>query len=42
VARYQAGETKLLGLFMGQVMRESKGTANPKDVRQLLAEKLDG
>jgi aspartyl-tRNA(Asn)/glutamyl-tRNA(Gln) amidotransferase subunit B len=30
VARYRAGETKLLGFLVGQVMRRSKGKADPK------------
>lgn len=42
VADYQAGKTKLLGFFMGQVMRASQGKANPKLVNELLREKLAG
>ena len=38
--RYQGGEKRLLGFFMGQVMRASKGTANPQSVRELLSERL--
>jgi aspartyl-tRNA(Asn)/glutamyl-tRNA(Gln) amidotransferase subunit B len=38
--RYRAGDKKLVGFFMGQIMRESKGQANPKLVNQLLREKL--
>jgi len=40
VAEYQAGKEKLLGFFVGQVMKVSKGTANPSLVNQLLKEKL--
>ncbi len=40
VADYRAGKTKLLGFFMGQVMRATKGKANPKLVNGLLREKL--
>jgi len=41
VARYQDGETKLLGFFMGQVMQATRGTANPQLARELLQERLD-
>jgi aspartyl-tRNA(Asn)/glutamyl-tRNA(Gln) amidotransferase subunit B len=40
VARYKAGEAKLMGFFVGQVMKRSKGKADPKGVQPLLAEKL--
>ncbi len=40
VAEYQAGKEKLLGFFVGQVMKASKGTANPGLVNKLLKEKL--
>jgi aspartyl-tRNA(Asn)/glutamyl-tRNA(Gln) amidotransferase subunit B len=40
VADYRAGNQKLLGWFMGQIMQASKGKANPKLVNQLLREKL--
>jgi len=40
VARYQDGEEKLLGFFMGQVMQATRGTANPQLARELLQEKL--
>lgn len=38
--RYRAGETKLLGLFVGKVMKESKGKANPKTVNELITKIL--
>lgn len=38
--RYRAGETKLLGLFVGKVMKESKGKANPKTANELIAKLL--
>ena len=41
VKRYRAGKTSLLGWFMGQVMRATRGKANPQIVRQLLQEALD-
>ncbi|MGA2669399.1 MAG: Asp-tRNA(Asn)/Glu-tRNA(Gln) amidotransferase subunit GatB [Ignavibacteria bacterium] len=40
VKRYKKGETKLLGFFVGKVMKESKGKANPKTVNELLAKNL--
>ena len=39
-ARYREGQTGLLGFFVGQVMRATKGTANPELVGQLLRERL--
>jgi Asp-tRNA(Asn)/Glu-tRNA(Gln) amidotransferase B subunit len=40
VARFRSGETKLLGFFVGQVMKRSKGKADPKGVQPVLVEKL--
>jgi aspartyl-tRNA(Asn)/glutamyl-tRNA(Gln) amidotransferase subunit B len=40
VERYRNGEVKLLGFFMGQVMKESKGKADPKLVQSALKQKL--
>ncbi len=40
VARYKAGNTKLMSFFVGQVMKESKGKANPKMVNEILRKKL--
>ena len=40
VARYRAGETKLMGYFVGQVMKRSQGKADPKGVQPVLVEKL--
>ena len=42
VADYRAGKTKLLGFFMGQVMKATQGKANPKMVNELLRKKLAG
>ncbi len=42
VAEYKAGKEKLFGFFVGQVMKASKGTANPGLVNKLLKEKLSG
>ena len=40
VAAYQGGKTGLLGFFMGQVMKETGGQANPKMINELLQNKL--
>ena len=40
VGRYRSGETKLMAFFVGQVMKKSKGKADPKGVQPVLAEKL--
>jgi aspartyl-tRNA(Asn)/glutamyl-tRNA(Gln) amidotransferase subunit B len=40
VERFRAGEGKLLGFFVGQVMKATKGKANPKIVNELLKKKL--
>ena len=40
VEAYKNGKTKLLGFFVGQVMKETKGKANPKIVNDLLKQKL--
>ncbi|QJQ97200.1 MULTISPECIES: Asp-tRNA(Asn)/Glu-tRNA(Gln) amidotransferase subunit GatB [Halomonadaceae] len=45
VAQYQDAEPdkrdKMIGYFVGQVMKASRGTANPQQVNALLKEKLD-
>ncbi|MGE0084504.1 MAG: Asp-tRNA(Asn)/Glu-tRNA(Gln) amidotransferase subunit GatB [Desulfococcaceae bacterium] len=40
VSRYKAGNTKLMSFFVGQIMKESKGKANPKMVNEILRKKL--
>ena len=40
VARYRGGETKLMGFFVGQVMKRSQGKADPKGVQPVLQAKL--
>jgi aspartyl-tRNA(Asn)/glutamyl-tRNA(Gln) amidotransferase subunit B len=40
VERYRAGETKLKAFFVGQVMRLTKGKANPQMANQLLDQEL--
>ena len=40
--RYKGGEKKLLGFFVGQVMKATQGKANPQAVQEMLKEKLAG
>ena len=40
VEQYKSGNTKLLGFFVGQVMKATQGKANPKQVNELLSKKL--
>ena len=40
VKDFKEGKTKLLGFFVGQAMKESKGKANPKKLNQILLNKL--
>jgi aspartyl-tRNA(Asn)/glutamyl-tRNA(Gln) amidotransferase subunit B len=42
VAEYRAGKDKLIGYFVGQVMKETRGQANPGQVNQVLKDKLSG
>jgi glutaminyl-tRNA synthetase len=42
VAAYRAGKEGLLGFFVGQVMKETAGAANPKLVGEMLRQKLAG
>ncbi len=42
VAAYKNGKTKLLGFFVGQIMKETRGQANPKMVNDILKRKLVG
>jgi aspartyl-tRNA(Asn)/glutamyl-tRNA(Gln) amidotransferase subunit B len=41
VEQYRAGKKTVMGFFVGQVMKGSKGQANPKMVNELLAKKLE-
>ncbi|HEY1273045.1 MAG TPA: Asp-tRNA(Asn)/Glu-tRNA(Gln) amidotransferase subunit GatB [Terriglobales bacterium] len=41
VEQYRAGKKTVLGFFVGQAMKASKGQANPKLVNDLLTKKLD-
>jgi aspartyl-tRNA(Asn)/glutamyl-tRNA(Gln) amidotransferase subunit B len=40
VKQFKAGNTKLLGYFVGQVMKATQGKANPKQVNKILNDKL--
>lgn len=40
VERFRGGESKLMGFFVGQVMKLSRGSADPKEVSAMLARKL--
>ncbi|MBI5815449.1 MAG: Asp-tRNA(Asn)/Glu-tRNA(Gln) amidotransferase subunit GatB [Nitrospinae bacterium] len=40
VAEYKGGKTKVIGFFVGQVMRATKGKANPDMVNKILVDKL--
>ncbi len=42
VESYKNGKTNLLGFFVGQVMKETKGRANPKTVNELVRKILEG
>jgi len=42
VAQYRGGNQKVIGWFVGQVMKETQGKANPKLVNELLRKKLAG
>ena len=40
VAQFRAGKEKVLGFFVGQIMKQTQGKANPKQVNALLREAL--
>jgi len=40
IAAYKEGKKQLFGFFVGQVMRQSAGRANPEQVRRLLEREL--
>src|SRR6201993_4874613 len=42
VEQYRAGKKTMIGFFVGQVMKASKGQANPQVVNELLVKKLEG
>jgi aspartyl-tRNA(Asn)/glutamyl-tRNA(Gln) amidotransferase subunit B len=41
VARFKEGHKKLMGFFVGRVMKATQGKANPKLVNQILSKKLE-
>jgi len=41
VSQYKSGKTKLLGFFVGQVMKRTKGKANPKLLNDLLVKMIN-
>jgi aspartyl-tRNA(Asn)/glutamyl-tRNA(Gln) amidotransferase subunit B len=41
VEQYRAGKTKLIGFFVGQVMKATRGAANPGEVNRILKQKLE-
>ncbi|MDA0329050.1 MAG: glutamine--tRNA ligase/YqeY domain fusion protein [Gemmatimonadetes bacterium] len=41
VEEYRAGKKNLLGLFVGEVMKATRGAADPQAVRKLLTQRLD-
>ena len=41
VEEYRAGKEKLLAFFVGQVMKASRGKANPAQLNELLKQKLN-
>lgn len=41
VAEYKNGKTGMIGLFLGEAMKMSKGTADPKELNRIVKEKLD-
>ncbi|MBW2550297.1 MAG: Asp-tRNA(Asn)/Glu-tRNA(Gln) amidotransferase GatCAB subunit B, partial [Deltaproteobacteria bacterium] len=41
VAQYKEGKTNVIGYFVGQVMKATKGAANPKAVNEILRRLLD-
>ena len=42
VAQFRAGKEKVLGFFVGQVMKSTRGQANPEQVNRILRDKLRG
>ena len=40
VEQFKAGKTKLMGFFVGQIMKRSEGKANPQRVNELLKSRL--
>ncbi len=41
IEKYRSGKTKVIGFLVGQVMKETKGKANPQLVNELLVKKIN-
>ena len=41
VAKFKAGKTTVMGFFVGEIMKATKGKANPQVINKLLKEKLE-
>ncbi|MCK5520625.1 MAG: Asp-tRNA(Asn)/Glu-tRNA(Gln) amidotransferase GatCAB subunit B, partial [Candidatus Marinimicrobia bacterium] len=41
VEKYKAGKVQLIGFFIGQLMKASKGRADQKTARELIQKKLE-
>ena len=41
VVEYKSGKTGMIGLFVGETMKMSRGTADPKELNRIVKEKLD-
>jgi len=42
VEQFRAGKTKVMGFFVGQLMTQTQGKANPQEINKLLQAKLKG
>lgn len=42
VEQFRAGKTKMMGFFVGQLMKQTQGKANPQELNKLLQAKLKG
>ena len=42
VKQYREGKTKVIGFFVGQMMKQTHGKGDPAVINRLLKEKLDG
>ena len=41
VVEYKSGKVGMIGLFLGESMKMSKGMADPKELNRIVKEKLD-
>ena len=42
IAQFRGGKTRVIGFLVGQVMKASRGKANPRQVNEMLRSKLSG